>query len=114
MRGLVLGCAALLLPLLAAAQGWHYQVRINAPRELESLLEDNLDLVRYRTNERMDRDQLQRMLRAAPEQIKTLVATAGYYSPAVNIRLDESGTPTVTVDVQPGEPVLVGEVEIVL
>lgn len=114
MKGLVLGCAALLLPLLAAAQGWQYQVRINAPRELEALLEDNLDLVRFRGNPRMDRDQLQRMLRAAPEQIKTLVATAGYYTPAVNIRFDESGTPTVNVDVAPGDPVLVGDVEIVL
>ncbi len=112
MKGLVLGCAALLLPLLAAAQGWQYQVRISAPRALESLLEDNLDLVRYRTNPRMDRDQLQRLLRAAPEQVKTLVATAGYYTPAVNIHLDESGTPTVTVDVAPGDPVLVGDVEI--
>jgi translocation and assembly module TamA len=114
LKGLVLGCAALLLPLLAAAQGWQYQVRINAPRPLESLLEDNLDLVRYRSNPRMDRDQLQRMLRAAPEQIRTLVATAGYYTPAVNIRFDESGTPTVNIDVAPGEPVLVGEVDIVL
>ncbi|WP_229416734.1 autotransporter assembly complex protein TamA [Massilia eburnea] len=114
MKGLVLGGIALLLPLLAAAQDWHYQVRIKAPGALESLLEDNLDLVRYRTNARMDRDQLQRMLRSAPEQVKTLVATAGYYSPEVNIHLDESETPTVTVDVVPGEPVLVGEVEITL
>jgi translocation and assembly module TamA len=114
LKGLVLGCAALLLPVLAAAQDWHYQVRIQAPRELESLLEDNLDLVRYRSNPRMDRDQLQRMLRTAPEQIKTLVATAGYYSPAVDIHLDEAGTPTVTVDVKPGEPVLVGDVDITL
>jgi translocation and assembly module TamA len=109
-----LGCAALLLPLMAAAQGWQYTVRINAPRALETLLEENLDLVRFRTNPRMDRDQLQRMLRSAPEQIKTLVATAGYYTPAVNIRFEESGTPSVTVDVEPGEPVLVGGVEIEL
>lgn len=114
MKGLLLGCAALLLPLLAAAQGWEYRVRIEAPRELASLLENNLDLVRFRSNPRMDRDQLQRMLRAAPEQVKTLVATAGYYTPVLNIRLDESGTPTVTVQVQPGEPVLVGEVELEL
>lgn len=112
MKALALGCAGLLLPLLAAAQDWEYRVRINAPRELESLLEDNLDLVRFRTNPRMDRDQLQRMLRAAPEQVKTLVATAGYYTPEVNIRLDESGTPTVILDLQPGDPVLVGEVTI--
>jgi translocation and assembly module TamA len=114
LKGLVLGGIALLLPVLAAAQEWHYQVRIKAPRALESLLEDNLDLVRYRTNARMDRDQLQRMLRSAPEQVRTLVATAGYYSPEVNILLDESGTPTVTVEVAPGEPVLVGEVDITL
>ena len=114
MQGLVLACAALLLPLLAAAQDWQYQVRINAPGELASLLSDNLDLVRFRSSPRMDRDQLQRMLRAAPEQVKTLVATAGYYSPAVNIHLDDSATPTVTVDVQPGEPVLVGAVELEL
>lgn len=114
MKGLGLACATLVLalPLAAAAQGWEYRVRINAPRALETLLEDNLDLVRFRSNPRMDRDQLQRMLRAAPEQVKTLVATAGYYTPAVNISLDESGTPTVTLDVQPGDPVLVGEVTI--
>ncbi|WP_307578927.1 autotransporter assembly complex protein TamA [Pseudoduganella violaceinigra] len=111
MKGLILGCAAL-LPLLAAAQDWHYEVRINAPHGLESLLEDNLDLVRYRKSPRMDRDQLQRMLRAAPEQIKTLAATAGYYTPAVDIRLDDSGTPTVRIEVVPGEPVRVGEVDI--
>jgi translocation and assembly module TamA len=113
-----LACASLLVavPLLAkAAEGLQYDVRINAPGKLDDLLEENLDLVRYRGNPRTDREQLRRMVRTAPAQAKTLLATEGFYSPEVAVRLDESGTtPRVTVDVTPGEPVLVGAVEIVL
>ncbi|TWI45324.1 translocation and assembly module TamA [Pseudoduganella flava] len=107
---------SLALPLLAqAADGLNYGVRINAPGRLDNLLEENLDLVRYRGNPRTDREQLRRMVRTAPNQIKTLLATEGYYSPEVAVRLDDSGaTPQVIVDVTPGEPVLVGAVEIVL
>ncbi|MYN10236.1 BamA/TamA family outer membrane protein [Massilia sp. FT127W] len=115
---LLLACA---LPCAALAQGMQYKVRVNAPDKLESLLTDNLDLLRFRGNPRIDREQLQRMARSAPEQVKTLLATAGYYSPVVSTRIDglpeagaEGGTPTVVVDVQPGEPVRVGSVEIVL
>lgn len=119
---LLLACA---LPCAALAQGMQYKVRVNladrAPDKLESLLTDNLDLLRFRGNPRIDREQLQRMARSAPEQVKTLLATAGYYSPVVSTRIDglpgageEGGTPTVVLDVQPGEPVRVGSVEIVL
>jgi translocation and assembly module TamA len=109
----MLACVTL-LPLMAAAEGLPYRVRIEAPGKLEALLEANLDLVRFRDSPRMDRDQLQRLLRAAPEQIKTLVATAGYYSPQLDIALDDGAQPTVRIALQPGEPVLVGEVEITL
>jgi translocation and assembly module TamA len=110
-----LALALLLLPLAVAAQGLQYNVRINAPGKLDDLLRDNLDLERYRGNPRTDREQLRRMVRTAPEQAKTLLATEGYYSPVVTVRLDESGgTPQVIVDVTPGEPVTVGAVEIVL
>jgi translocation and assembly module TamA len=110
-----LATACVLLPLAAAAQGLQYRVRIDAPGRLEDLLNDNLDLLRFKGNPRIDREQLQRMVRAAPEQVKTLVATAGYYSPEVTARIDDSsGTPTVLVAVVPGEPVLVDSVEIVL
>jgi translocation and assembly module TamA len=113
---LLLACA---LPCAALAQGLQYNVRVHAPDQLEDLLTDNLDLMRFRGNPRIDREQLQRMARSAPEQAKTLLATAGYYSPLVSTRIEglrdgEGGTPTVVVDVQPGEPVRVGSVEIVL
>jgi translocation and assembly module TamA len=97
------------------AEAVHYTVVVNAPAPLDALLEDNLDLVRYRGNARIDYEQLQRLVRAAPEQARTLVATAGYYSPQVSARLDTSGAePAAIVTVEPGEPVRVGSVELVL
>ena len=92
-----------------------YEVRIDAPKELEELLEQNLDLMRFRGNSRMDRDQLFRLVRTTPEQIRTLVATAGYYAPEVDVKLDRDATPlVVNVKVVAGPPVRVGEVDIVL
>jgi translocation and assembly module TamA len=99
----------------AAREAVKYTVRIDAPEALETLLENNLDLVRYRDNPRTDREQLQRLVRGAPEQVKTLIATAGYYTPQVSARLDtSSATPAVIVTVEPGEPVLVGSVDLEL
>lgn len=106
----------LVLPLaVLAAEPLHYEVRIDAPRPLEQLLEQNLDLLRFRDNPRIDREQLQRLVRVAPAQIKTLVATDGYYSPQVSAQLDEgNGAPVVRIKVEPGEPVRVGEVDLAL
>jgi translocation and assembly module TamA len=108
--------AALLAVAAQAAEGIKYEVRIDAPGEVRELLEHNLDLVRFRGNDRIDREQLQRLVRVAPEQIRTLVATDGYYSPVVSATLDrESGAnPIVQVKVAPGEPVRVGEVDLSL
>src|SRR5476651_2621904 len=99
----------------AHAAGLNYEVRIDAPGSLAKLLEQNLDLLRFRGNARIDREQLQRMVRAAPEQVKTLVATDGYYSPVISATYDrDAATPTVRVTVQPGEPTLVAGVELEL
>lgn len=105
----------MLVTVAQAAEGLKYEVRIDAPSEVRELLEKNLDLVRYRGNERVDREQLQRLVRVTPEQVRTLVATDGYYSPVVKATYDrEAATPTVQITVQPGEPVRVGEVDLVL
>jgi len=102
-------------PAPVVSTGIKYTVNIDAPEELEELLEKNLDLMRFRGNARMNREQLFRLVRTTPEQIRTLVATAGYYSPEVSVKLDRDAAPlAVQVKVVPGEPVRVGEVEIVL
>jgi translocation and assembly module TamA len=98
-----------------AKTGLHYNVRIDAPRNLRELLENNLDLMRWRGNARMDIEQLQRLVRLAPEQVKTLIATEGYYTPQVSAGLDTSGaTPVVRVIVETGPAVEVGDVDIEL
>ncbi|MRW87658.1 BamA/TamA family outer membrane protein [Pseudoduganella sp. FT26W] len=108
--------AAMLSAAAQSAEGLKYEVRIDAPTDVRELLEHNLDLVRFRGNDRIDREQLQRLVRVAPEQIRTLVATDGYYSPVVSASLDREapGTPVVQVKVEPGQPVRVGEVDLSL
>jgi translocation and assembly module TamA len=102
-------------PELAAPQGLNYTVRIDAPRDLTELLENNLDLIRWRGNPRVDLDQLQRLVRAAPEQVKILIATEGYYTPKVSAGLDTGVSPPVArIIVDPGPPVLVGDVDLKL
>lgn len=119
-----MGSAALALAVMAAlapaapavaAEALQYTVRIDAPEALTPLLEHNLDLLRYRGNERLDREQLQRLVRSAPEQVRTLLATAGYYAPQVSARIDTAGAaPVVLLSVEPGEPVRVASVDLEL
>jgi len=99
----------------AQAQGVSYRVAIDAPSPLDDLLEQNLDLLRWRGNPRLDMDQLQRLVKAVPEQAGTLIATEGYYSPRVAATLDTSGAEAVArIVVDPGAPTVVGDVDLVL
>jgi translocation and assembly module TamA len=105
----------LVTALAAHAEGLPYTVRIDAPRPLERLLENNLDLVRWRGNPRLDLEQLRRLVKLAPDQVRTLVATEGYYAPRVSAVLDTGVAPPVArVSVDPGQPVLVGDVDLQL
>jgi translocation and assembly module TamA len=98
-----------------APQGLNYNVQIDAPGDLDDLLRDNLDLLRWRGNPRVDMPQLRRLVRDAPAQARSLVETEGYYTPRIDVRLDTSGaTPVARVAVDPGEPVTVGDVDIEL
>ncbi|MES2015274.1 MAG: autotransporter assembly complex family protein [Pseudomonadota bacterium] len=104
----------LLATAAALGQGVEYRVAIDAPRPIDKLLEQNLDLLRWQDSPRLDLEQLQRLVKAAPEQAKVLIATEGYYSPQVSAGLDTgAGTPVARIIVELGEPVLVGDVELV-
>jgi translocation and assembly module TamA len=96
-------------------QGLDYQVRIDAPRQIENMLEENLDLMRWRGNSRVDMEQLQRLVKEAPEQAKTFIATEGYYSPKISSGLDTAGgRPVARIIVDPGPATVVGDVDLVL
>jgi translocation and assembly module TamA len=106
---------ALLFATALHAQGIDYQVRIDAPRQLENMLEENLDLMRWRGNPRVDMEQLQRLVKEAPAQAKTFIATEGYYSPKISAGLDTSGgRPVARIIVDPGPATVVGDVDLVL
>jgi translocation and assembly module TamA len=102
------------LPMDAPSRAIDYSVRIDAPRNLRELLEDNLDLMRWRGNPRLDIEQLQRLVRSRPKQVKTLIATEGYYTPTVTATSTVRRKPVARVVVEPGQPVLVGDVDIEL
>jgi translocation and assembly module TamA len=112
---IMLAVYALLAAATGFAQGLNYEVRVDAPGLLKSLLEQNLDLMRWRGHAGLDLSQLQHLVKVAPEQVRTLVATEGYYSPTVSVGLDTSGaTPVARVIVEPGQPVVVGDIDIEL
>ncbi len=109
------GLGALVFATALHAQGIDYQVRIDAPRQIENMLEENLDLMRWRGNPRVDMEQLQRLVKEAPEQARTFIATEGYYSPKISAGLDTTGgRPVARVIVDPGPATVVGDVDLVL
>ncbi|MFC0253697.1 autotransporter assembly complex protein TamA [Massilia consociata] len=111
----LMGVGALVFATALHAQGIDYQVRIDAPRQLDDMLEENLDLMRWRGNPRVDLEQLQRLVKEAPEQARALIATEGYYSPKISAGLDTSGSrPVARIIVDPGPPTVVGDVDLVL
>jgi translocation and assembly module TamA len=112
-----------LVPVFSPAYGQEapapaitYTVKIEAPGQLDKLLEDNLDLVRFKGNPKMTLDQLQRLVKVTPDQAKTLLETEGYFSAKVTAGLDAKNvaSPVVRVVVDPGPPVVVGTLDLTL
>jgi translocation and assembly module TamA len=118
--------AACALPAAAQETRVDYEVQIEAPRAIRTLLEEHLDLLRWRGNPQIDANQLRRLYRAAPAQIRSLVATQGYYNPAIAPRLVPPpgwnaeapeasagrGPWRVEFTVDPGEPARIAKVEL--
>lgn len=90
-----------------------YGISLAVPEAQRELLEANLDLYRWRDGERMDETQLRRLVERAPDQVRRLLATEGYYSAQVVARLEQrDGAWSVHLEVAPGEPARVRQVEL--
>jgi translocation and assembly module TamA len=89
-----------------------YAVQIVAPKDLRTLLEDNLRVVRVvrkGTNQR----RFERLTDRAEIEIRELLATEGYFSPTVKVDIERGEKRwTARYTVTPGEPSLVSAVEI--
>lgn len=91
-----------------------YDVELEVPKDLQALLADNLDLLRWRNFPGLQRDQIERLADEAPAQAQRLLATQGYFSPQIQVRIDcPDGAPIqVVLRVAPGEPTRVQTVDL--
>lgn len=94
-------------------------VVVNAPGPLKALLERHLDLSRLARLTRGDAvtdSELQRLVEAAPAQVRDLLKTEGYFKPEVQVQRTPPtaiGQPeTVTVSVTPGPQARIARVTI--
>ena len=93
-----------------------FTLAINAPDDVRNLLERNLDVLRYRNLSDLSDSELARLLLAAEQDARNLVATLGYFSPTITVDPSVSGRGTVSrslqLSVEPGDPTVVSDVQI--
>src|SRR5690606_30699912 len=91
-------CTQAILPIQAQAQesaapaaSVSHTVSIDGAGELTSLLKDNLEISRRQSAGKLPEDEIRRLAGTAPNQIRALLATEGYFSPSVTHELDQRG-----------------------
>lgn len=90
-----------------------YQIELDAPGDLESLLEQHLEIITSKNNPRINPREFQRLYQKAPQQIKSLLETEGYFSVQVESKLEQTpGKNIAHFTVIPGPPVLVDKIDI--
>jgi translocation and assembly module TamA len=90
-----------------------YEINLQIAPGQRALLENNLDLYRWRGSARTSELQLRRLVLLAPEQIRGLLATEGFFSPRIEARMaSRDGKLHVDLDVDPGAPTRVADVDL--
>ena len=91
-------------PASAAQAGMPLRLEILAPAPLDAFLLRHAELQRYSELADLGRAELERLLLTAPADLRQLLATQGYFSPRVDVRLVENaGSPrTVRIEIDPG------------
>ena len=94
-----------------------FEVHIQAPDALRPLLEQHLDLQRFRHLPDLRADELERLRDAAAANARELLATQGYFSPEVQLHmaaaaLGSQAAQRITVQVEPGPRTQVTQVDI--
>ena len=93
-----------------------FEIEIQAPKEVRDLLGRHLELERYRELADLSDGELDRLLAAARQNARDLLATLGYFSPDIQIETrpaaSASAARVVHLKVDPGEPTLVADVKI--
>lgn len=90
-----------------------WRIELDAPDAVRPLLEEHLDVYRYRGRPGVDAAMLQRLVARSAPEAKELLATAGYFSPHVEVQgtATDEGT-TVRIRVITGPFARVGKADI--
>ncbi len=92
-----------------------FHLEIDAPDEIKALLEQHLELLRYRELTDLNDSELARLVSMAHQNTQDLVATLGYFSPEIRIELQPANKAiprAVSLHVVPGAPSVVSEFHI--
>lgn len=108
-------CLLILAFSLSVFAAEDYAVELEAPDDLQTLLEQHLEIITSKNNPRLNPREFQRLFNKAPQQIKSLLETEGLFSVQVASRLEQTpGQNTAYFTITPGPPVLVDKVDIQL
>jgi translocation and assembly module TamA len=94
---------------VAAQQQPAFDLVVRAPDALRELLEDNLELRRYREVTDLDDAEIARLIVVAEKDARELLATQGYFRPEVRITREAGARTTLVVAVEPGPRTSVSE-----
>ena len=104
-------------PGQARADEVRYDVIVEAPGNLKSLVDNNLSLIRWRDADgkrgRIDADQLRRLFDQGKNEIERLIATDGYYAPTIATELEQDGDRWVArYRIEPGTITTIASVDL--
>ena len=89
-------------------------LEVQAPGPLAALLREHLDLARLpaMTQDPLREGELERLVAAAPAQVRALVRTEGYFNAQIAVENLGGDPPRVRVTVHPGPRAIVGDVQL--
>ena len=96
-----------------------YKVQIDAPKPVQSLLKDFLDISRYQDRDDISDEQLKFMMDTAGDQVRELTSTEGYFTPVTKVSAQtEAGAEgkqavrRITISVDPGPRTEISSAEV--
>jgi translocation and assembly module TamA len=99
-------------PLFAQPARPAFDLVVRAPDPLREILENNLELRRYREVTDLDDAEIARLIVIAQKDARELLATQGYFAPDVKISREAGPRTTLVVAVEPGERTRISEVQL--
>lgn len=94
-----------------------FDIQVQASDDIKNLLQQHLELKRYRELPDLSDAEMQSLLTTAQQDAGKLLATLGYFSPTIHIHLQPHAAgvrKVVQIDVEPGPQARVGAVNLVL